>query len=167
MLNNMIKKLFFLILLCMISFFQGQGQQAVTKAGVPPFTILLTNGNHFGYKNLEKDKALMLIYFAPECDHCRDFIKKLTGKMNEFKKLQIIMVSHVPLPNLQRFYKDFKMDKYPNVKVGTEGNSFLVPGYFRIGKFPFIALFDKKGKLAAAYREVPLLEVLSAVSAKL
>ena len=162
----MIKQLLFLLLL-IIPFTQSQGQLAVTKTGVPPFRILLTSGNYYGYKNLEKDKGLILIYFAPECDHCRDFIKKLIAGMGDLKKTQIIMVSYLPLPNLQQFAKDFKLDKYPNVKVGTEGNSFLVPGYFKIVKFPFTALFDKYGKLVATYREVPSLKALADFSKKL
>jgi len=159
-------KNFFVLLLLIVTYIQSPGQATGTKTGVPPFTILLTDRSYFGYKDLQKNKALILIYFAPECDHCRDFIKKLTGRMGELKKTQIIMVSHVPLRSLQQFYKDFKLDQHPNVKVGTEGNAFLIPAYFKIVKFPFTALFDKHGKLVATFREVPSLKALSAFSGK-
>ena len=162
----MIKKLFFLLLVSVI-YMQSPGQAAGTKTGIPPFTILLTNGSYFGYKELPKDKAVILIYFAPDCEHCRDFTKKLIGRMRDFKKTQIIMVSHLPLRTMQQFNKDFGLDQFANVKVGTEGNSFLVPGYFKISKFPFTALFDRRGKLAATFREVPSLDVLSKFSRNL
>jgi thiol-disulfide isomerase/thioredoxin len=162
----MIKKLFFLLLI-LGAYMQSQGQPAGTKTGVPPFSILLTSGSHFTYKDLPKDRPLILIYFAPECDHCREFTKKLVGKMGDLKKTQIIMVSYLPVEKLQQFYKDFRLDQFPNVKVGTEGNAFVVPAYFKIVKFPFTAVFDKSGKLAATFREAPSMEVLSGVSKKL
>lgn len=103
----------------------------------------------------------MLIYFAPDCDHCRDFIKKLTEGMKEFTKTQIILVSYFPLEKLQQFNKDFKLSQFTNIKMGTEGNSFLVPKYFKIVTFPFTAVFNKAGKLTATFRQPPSLEVLS------
>ena len=145
---------------------QAPGQLTGTKTGLPPFAIQLTDGSSFSYKNLQTNKAVILIYFAPDCEHCRDFIKKLTGKMGALKKIQIILISYLPLPNLKKFITDFKLDQFPNVKVGTEGNSFLVPAYFKIGKFPFTALYNKVGKLVAIFREEPSLKVLSDFSKK-
>lgn len=154
------KKIFFVLLLFAV-YIQSSGQVSVTKDRVPPFTILLTNGQYFSYTELQKDKPVMLIYFAPDCDHCRDFIKQLTLGMREFTKTQIILISYFPLAKLQQFNKDFKLAKFSNIKMGTEGNSFLVPKYFKISTFPFTALFNKTGKLTATFRQPPSLEVLS------
>lgn len=160
------KKLFFSMLLIVTSL-HSPGQVAGLGTGLPPFTILLTNGKYFSYKDLQKDKASILIYFAPDCEHCRDFTKKLTGRMRDLKKTQIIMVSYLPLLTMQQFNKDFKLDQFPNIKVGTEENSFLVPNYFKIIKFPFTALYDKAGILVSTFREVPALDILSNFSKKL
>ena len=154
------KKIFFGLLFIALHI-QSSGQLPVTKDRVPPFTILLTTGKNFSYTQLQKDKPVMLIYFAPDCDHCRDFIKKLTGGMREFAKTQIILVSYFPVEKLQQFYKDFKLSQFTNIKMGTEGNSFLVPKYFKIITFPFTAVFNKTGKLTATFRQPPSLEMLS------
>ncbi len=156
----MMKRLFFL-LLCLATFMPTRAQLANRATSVPPFKILLTNGSYFGYKNLQINKPLMLIYFSPDCDHCKDFTQTLRGKMGELRGVQIIMVSYFPLKSLQKFNTDFKLSEFSNIKIGTEGNSFLIPGYFKIGKFPFTVLYNKVGKLAATFREVPSWEVLS------
>jgi thiol-disulfide isomerase/thioredoxin len=145
---------------------QSPGQPTGNKNGMPPFTILLTNGNSFSYKDLLPEKPVMLIYFAPDCEHCREFIKKLADNMNGFKQIQITLISYLPLPALQKFNKEFKLDQFPNIKIGTEGNSFLVPAYFKIVKFPFTALYNKAGKLMGIFREEPSLKVLTDFSKK-
>ncbi len=156
----MMKRLF-VLLLCLATYKPNLAQLAVITNAVPPFKILLTNGSYFGYKDLEINKSLMLIYFSPDCDHCRDFIHTLRAKMGYLIGIQIIMVSYFPLKSLQQFNKDYKLGEFSNIKIGTEGNSFLIPGYFKIGKFPFTVLYNKVGKRVITFREVPSWEVLS------
>ena len=81
----MLKKLFFGMLFLAV-YIQSSSQLSPNKDRVPPFTILLTTGENFSYKELQKDKPVILIYFAPDCDHCRDFIKALTTGMKGFTK---------------------------------------------------------------------------------
>ena len=45
------------------------------------------------------------------------------------------MISYLPLGKLRQFSKEFRLEQFKNIKVGTEGNSFLVPGYYKIGTF--------------------------------
>ena len=71
------------------------------------------------------------------------------------------MVSYSPLAKLKQFTSDFNLSQFSNIKIGTEGNSFIVPNYFKIVTFPFTALFDKTGKLIARFPQPPSLEMLS------
>lgn len=139
---------------------QSLGQQSQVQSGMPAFRIVLTDGKTFGYKDLQPNKPIMLIYFAPECDHCKEFTHQLTSVMDNFKNTQIIMVSYFPLPKLQQFYKEFKLERFKNVKLGTEGNAFVVPAYFKIETFPFTALFNKDKKVTAIFRQPPAMAVL-------
>ncbi len=138
----------------------GFGQQSQAQSGMPAFRLLLTDGKIFSYKDLQPNKPAMLIYFAPECDHCKEYTHQLTAVMNNFKNTQIIMVSYFPLPKLQQFYKEFKLDQFKNVKLGTEGNAFVVPAYFKIETFPFTALFNKDRKVTDIFRKPPAMAVL-------
>ncbi len=159
-------KKWFLLIILWLSAFQGQTQMAVNKTTIPPFSILLTTGKRFGYQDIQKNKSTMLIYFAPDCDHCRDFTKKLTTRIKDFSASQIIMVSYVPLPQMQQFYKDLQLQKYPNVKVGTEENKFVVPNHFKIVTFPFTAVYNKSNTLTKIFREEPSLDEVSTLLKK-
>lgn len=141
--------------------FGGYGQTAAQKTGLPRFNIQLINGSHVSYRDLPADKPLLLIYFAPDCEHCREFMGRLMGRIKDFRQTQILLVSYLPLPALQKFSNDFKLAPYPNIKIGSEGNSFVIPSHFRIGKFPFTAVYSRAGKLVSIYREVPPLDILA------
>lgn len=144
-----------------------QGKDISPKKRIPPFTVLLTNGNHYSYKDIERSKPFMIIYFAPDCEHCRNFTKQLLDSFSNFKKIQIVMVSYFPINMLRQFDKEFLINRYSNVKIGTEGNSFFVPSYFKIIKFPFVALFDRNGIEQSEFREMPAIKVLSIFAKKL
>lgn len=147
-------RIFCLLLFALVTTLSS-GQPPEIKKSIPPFKIVLTDGRPFDYKELKKGSPVMLIYFAPECDHCREYTKELISVMDHFKNTQIIMISYLPLGKLRQFSKEFRLEQFKNIKVGTEGNSFLVPGYYKIGTFPFTAIFDKEGKLSAIFRQPP------------
>jgi len=130
------------------------------KKTVPPFEISLTDGKGFTSKELKADKELMLVYFSPTCEHCQAFITDLLKNTEQLKDVQIVMISYLPIEEIKKFESDFKLSQYSNIKVGTEGYSFIVQHWFNIQRFPFVALFNKKAMLTAAYRNVPTINVL-------
>lgn len=75
--------------------------------------------------------------------------------MDELSQVQIIMISYLPYRDIKKFETDFGLTKYPNVKVGTEGYTFVVQKYYDIKNFPFLALFNKKGKPITTYATAP------------
>ncbi len=152
-----------MLLVCLImAVFTGDApcQSSTIKKGYPRFRLQLTDRSVFTWENLLPGKSTILIYFAPGCDHCRVFIKKLTGRINDFKHTQILLISHFPLAELQQFSQELKLFRFSNVKTGTEGNAFVVPAFFKIGTFPFTAVYDRTGMLSAVFRTEPTLQVL-------
>jgi thioredoxin-related protein len=133
---------------------------AQTKKTVPPFEIELTGGKGFTSKDLKADKQLMLIYFSPTCEHCQTFITDLLKNIEQLKNMQIVMISYLPIQEITKFETDFKLSQYTNIKVGTEGYSFIVQHWYNIQRFPFTALFNNKNILTAVYRDVPPMNVL-------
>jgi len=133
---------------------------ATIKKTVPPFEISLTDGKGFTAKDIKADKELMLVYFSPTCEHCQAFITDLLKNTEQLKYIQILMISYLPIEEIKKFESDFKLSQYANIKVGTEGYSFIVQHWFNIQRFPFVALFNKKATLTAAYRNVPTINVL-------
>lgn len=54
----------------------------------------------------------MLLYFDPDCDHCRDFIESLLKRINEFGITQIVMISYVCLAAMKKFELAFNLKRY-------------------------------------------------------
>src|SRR5919107_760312 len=69
-----------------------------------------------------------------------------------------------PIP---AFKKKYAINRYPNIKVGTEGTSYVLRNYYRLDRTPFTAGYDKRGKLSFSYKNEPPLNELFARLKKL
>jgi hypothetical protein len=139
------------LLLTVILSVHAQTSQPGNKKGLPAFDILQVDGSHLQLADLKKDVPAMLVYFDPDCDHCMLFIQEMLKKINSFSNIQIIMVTYVPLPNLKTFVSNLELNKYNTIRVGTEGNKFIVRYHYNVMQFPYVALHDKNGNLFATY----------------
>jgi thioredoxin-related protein len=129
---------------------------------VPPFRMTQSNGKLFNAANLPYGKPIMLIYFSPDCEHCMVVMKEWFKKADDFKKASIVMITFLPIDKVVTFEKDFKVNQYPNIIVGTEGLRFFVRNYYQIADMPFVALYDKNGNLITSHQKnIPLNELAS------
>ncbi|WP_170971077.1 peroxiredoxin family protein [Ilyomonas limi] len=135
----------FCVVLCSMAFAQ---QTKTTKTTIAPFKIRLVNGEGFTYSQLAKNKPTILVYFSPTCDHCKKFTEAMLKRKKELADRQIIMISYLPLNEVKQFDDEFHLSSYPNIKVGSEGYTFIVQKYYNIQQFPFVATYDKQGKLS-------------------
>jgi thiol-disulfide isomerase/thioredoxin len=159
--------LFFLLLI--IAAQSCMAQKYTPPPTIPPYHILNTDSVWVTPANLKKNKAVMVIYFAPDCSHCRHLMDEMKPKMQEFKDIQVVMVTFVEpekqLRSVKGFYKDYNLKKYANFTVGTEGYTYVVQRYYQVGTTPYIAIYDKKGKLSKTYTKPPekIEELIAAV----
>lgn len=121
--------------------------QQNNKTTIAPFKITLVNGKTYTYNQLAKDKATVLVYFSPTCDHCKHFTEAMLKRKKELADKQIIMVSYLPVDDVKKFDDEYHLSSNPNIKVGTEGYTFIVQKYYNVQRFPFIAEYGKNGKL--------------------
>lgn len=134
---------------------------------IPPYHILTTDSVYVTPANLKKNKPVMIIYFVPDCSHCRHLIGEMKPVMKDFKGIQIVMVTFVEkLRAIKDFYKDFDLKKYPNFTVGTEGYTYVVQRYYQVATTPYIAIYDKNHRLSQAYTKPPKIEELVAAVRK-
>jgi thioredoxin-related protein len=120
--------------------------QASTNTGkIAPFVITLADGKTFKAEDLKKQPTV-LIYFSPDCDHCKDFTKSMLKNYKGVADKQIVMATYYSIESIKKFITQFDLNKYSNIKVGTEGSSFIVRNYYNVENFPFVALYDKNGK---------------------
>lgn len=121
-----------------------------SQAGIAPFKIRLVNGEGFTYQQLPKNTAVRLIYFSPGCDHCKAFTAAMLARLAKEKPLRdklIIMMSFEDIKEVQQFDRQYKLSSHPNIKIGSEGYTFVVQRYYNVQHFPFVAEYDRKGDL--------------------
>jgi thiol-disulfide isomerase/thioredoxin len=118
---------------------------------IPPFQIIQSNGRVFKAENLPFGKPIVIIYFSPDCEDCQQFTKELLNRINEFNNASIAMITYLSLNTVKQFVSDYHLDKYSNIYIGTEGNSYFVGNYYKVAKLPFLALYNKNGDLIKVY----------------
>jgi thiol-disulfide isomerase/thioredoxin len=127
---------------------------------LPPFQMLRADGRLFKAQELPIGKPIVLIYFSPECEECQKLTEELVSKIEDYWKASVAMVTYLPVNTLPDFISKYKLNIYPNIFVGTEGNAFFLREYYRIQRFPFIALYNKDGDLIKVfYNETNLTNV--------
>lgn len=163
---------------CIILFLFGinniQAQKTDSSTGLPHYRLLTKDSTYITQNNLKKGKPTMIIYFSPDCTHCQkltyefqdEFAKEAKAHLNTLKHVQIVMATWTQLKAIQVFYKDFGLEKYPNITVGTEGNTMTLLHFYNVSTTPYIAIYSKTGQLVKAFDKVPKLEDILAVLKK-
>lgn len=151
------KNLVPIIFLLLLSVFHVPEASAQT---MPAFQMKLSSGKVFSSTELSSKKPTIIIYFAPDCEHCQVLMKQLFNKISAFKNTGIVMVTFESLQSVAGFEKQFQTLKYPDIKVGMEVPVFFFRKYYQLEHTPFTALFDKNKKLIVSYKEYTPLDDL-------
>ncbi|HVX28162.1 MAG TPA: thioredoxin fold domain-containing protein [Parafilimonas sp.] len=122
------------------------------NSSIAPFKIRLTNGQGYTYQMLPKNKPVILIYFSPTCEHCKLFTETMLKQIDKLKDDEVVMLSYEDIREVKSFDDIYKLSKHQNIKVGSEGYTFIVQKYYNIQRFPFVAEYDKYGKLKKIIR---------------
>ena len=134
-----------------------------TGSAVPPFKMLQTNGRYFSANELDRTKPVVLIYFAPDCDHCQVLLQGVFKNLDAFKKAQLVLVTFKPLSELALFDRQYNIASHANVKTGTEGTTFFLRSFYKLTNTPFTAIYDASGKLVCSFKSTstPVGEILN------
>jgi thioredoxin-related protein len=150
------------IFLLLFSFYSA----AINAQTLPDFKMKLTNGTIFSSAKISHQKPLILIYFAPDCEHCQVLMKQIFSQINTFKNTQMVLITFEPLEMLPPFEKEFHTAKYSNIKVGSEVQPLFLQKYYQLQHTPFSALFDKHRKLVVSYKDyTPLNDLIKKLKA--
>jgi thioredoxin-related protein len=116
---------------------------------IPPINILQIDSTILTKEKL-KHQPTIIMYFSPDCDHCKEQWEEMEKHMNELKKYQILMITYQPFDMIVEFYKTHKIADYPNIKMGRD-TKFMLPPFFRMNTLPYQALYDKNGNLITTF----------------
>ena len=160
----------FFLLLFSISNINAQKTEPVKT--IPHYKLLKQDSTYITDANLKKGQPVMIIYFSPDCSHCQrltyefkeEFTKEAKKKVNTLSHVQIVMATWTQFKEIQVFYRDFGLNKYPNITVGTEGTTMMLQRIYQVKTTPYIAIYSKTGQLSATFDKPPKLEdVLAAL----
>ena len=132
---------------------------------IPPFTLLKIDSASLTKNDLSKHKKTLLMYFSPECDHCKHQTKDMLSNIDKFQDVQIVMATYQPFEEMLAFYKDYQIASYPNIRMGRDTKYFFPP-FFKMGSLPFLALYNDKGKLLTTFEgTTPVSKLIDAFKA--
>ena len=127
---------------------QPKTQQSPT---IPVFHILkVDSASYYTNNDLKKHHETIIMYFSPECDHCKHQTKEMLAEIDKLKNIEIVMATYFPLSEMKDFYKNFHISDYPNIIMGRD-EKYQIPSHYKIQSLPFLALYNKKGTLIKTF----------------
>jgi thiol-disulfide isomerase/thioredoxin len=139
-----------LLFLAVFSFRQSFSQDVAPafkqSKDLPAFELQKADNSTFKSDKLKKNVPTAIIFFSPTCEHCQHQMEWMIKRMSDLKKYQFVMATYQPIEELVDFNKKYQLAKYPNFITGRDTKYFFPP-FYQIRNFPFLAFYDKHGKL--------------------
>lgn len=117
--------------------------------GWPPLVLTQLNKQEFTSKDLKKQETIIM-YFSPECDHCKHQTTEMINRIKDLSKYQIVLATYQPEEEMAGFQTYYQLQKYANIRMGRD-TKFLLPPFYRIKNLPFLALYNRKGELLKTF----------------
>jgi thioredoxin-related protein len=134
---------------------------------IPPFHLLkLDSATYLTKDDIKKNRRTIVMFFSPDCDHCKHQIEAILANFSKFKDIEIVMATYQPFEEMKEFNVHYKLYQHPNIKIGRDEKFFLAP-YYKIHNLPYLALYDKKGNLITTFEGTQKADtILNAFSGK-
>jgi thiol-disulfide isomerase/thioredoxin len=144
------KRLFFVMAsLLLMAGLQAQNATPIQPAYVrnpdfPPVRLLKVDSAHYITKSdIKKNRKILLMFFSPECEHCKHQIQDILADFSKFKDIEIVMATFQPFAEMKSFYNYYRIGDHPNILIGRDEKYFLPP-YYKMQNLPYLALYDRK-----------------------
>ena len=150
------------VMVTILSFFLLSAVQAQTPVnvpeppylknpGLPPFRILEVDSVHYFTKDdVKKNQRVLIMFFSPECEHCKHQMRDILADINKFKDIEIVMATFQPFDEMKTFYNYFRIQDHSNIRMGRD-EKYMFPPYYRMQSLPFLALYNKKGQFITRF----------------
>jgi thioredoxin-related protein len=145
-------KCFLIAILGLFSICSTQAQNPVIapeapylkNPGLPPFKLLQVDSVHvYTRDDVKKNHKVLLMFFSPECEHCKHQMRDILADFSKFRDIEIVMATYQHFDEMKSFYEYFRIADHSNILMGRDEKYFLPP-FFRMQSLPFLALYDKK-----------------------
>jgi thioredoxin-related protein len=114
---------------------------------VPSLQLILEDSaTKYTKADLPKNKPLLLMMFSPDCEHCKQEASQIAANIGAFKNMHIVMTTPYPIYRMREFAATTGISGLKNIVVAKD-HYYLLPPFFAMRNFPFMALYDRKGNL--------------------
>jgi thioredoxin-related protein len=118
---------------------------------IPPFHLLkLDSSTYLTKDDIKKHHRTLVMFFSPDCDHCKHQTEAILSMSKEFRDVEIVMATYQPFEELKDFNTHYRMFEHSNFYLGRDEKFFLAP-FYKIRNLPYLALYDKKGDLITTF----------------
>ena len=127
---------------------------------VPPIHLLkLDSATYLTKEDLKKNRKTIVMYFSPDCEHCKRQTEAILADFKDFKDIEIVMATYQPFSEMKEFNERYKIGTHPNMMLGRD-EKFVLPPFYRIQNLPYLALYDRKGNLITTFEGTQKAETL-------
>ncbi|HEV2354652.1 MAG TPA: thioredoxin fold domain-containing protein [Puia sp.] len=127
---------------------------------IPPFRLLkLDSSSYLTKADLRKNRKTIVMFFSPDCEHCKHQTENILADFKDFKDIEIVMATYQPFSEMREFNERYRIYEHPNILIGRD-EKFVLPPFYRIQNLPYLALYDKKGKLITTFEGTQKAETL-------
>jgi thioredoxin-related protein len=128
---------------------------------VPPIQLLLGDSiTKYNKENIPSKKPVLIMLFSPDCNHCQHTAEEMYQNREALKDIHIVMATLLSLSEMNAFMKKYKLNEMKNVVAGKDVN-FVLPPFYAIKNFPYMAMYNKKGNLILGFEgSMPIAKVI-------
>lgn len=149
------KLLTFLLLAAFLVGCQKRSNKPITTGlegkSIPELSLLLTDSiTYINTGNIPEGRPVVLFYFSPQCPYCRAQVADIIEDIDVLKDIRFFMVTGFPVSEMKRFFKEYQLEKYPNITIGRDSTEYLAH-YFKVPGVPYMAIYGKDKRLRNAF----------------
>lgn len=125
---------------------------------LPPLQLLLADSaTKYTKDDLPKNKEVLVVLFSPDCEHCQHEAEMFYAGRDLLNKIHIVMITTYPTYRMKEFAENYGLNKLNNVVIAKDPHYMMIP-FYDVRSFPFMAWYDKKGKLIDTFQGTTTVE---------
>ena len=120
---------------------------------LPAVKIMLRDSvTIFNTYNTPEGKPTLILFFDPDCIHCKDEIRMLLANMDSLKDTRFYMITSVHnFGRIRKFYEEYNLADYKNIEVFGRDYEYFFITYYGVKFVPDLVLYDKHKNLVKLF----------------
>lgn len=126
---------------------------------IPQFLFVnISNNKAYTNKDIENNKACLIIYYNSECNHCEYEAEQISTHIDKFENYQILMISYESLENILAFKEKYKLNN--NLITFLQDPKYQFDDIFGNSPIPTSFIYNKNRKLVKQFKGEVKIETL-------